>query len=126
MLNIIAGLAVLGGVAYLIVKMMNAKEPAPIDTDKPKTEPVAAPAAEAPKPAACGCGRSTTGFCVGLHKLSEEEWAVHQDNPKISAAPAAGEPKVEAAAEEPAAKPKRVRKPKDPAAPKKPRKKKGE
>jgi len=22
----------------------------------------------------CGCGRSSTGFCVGLHKLSAEEW----------------------------------------------------
>lgn len=30
---------------------------------------------------ACGCGRSKTGYCVGLHKLSEEEWAVHEDNP---------------------------------------------
>ena len=24
--------------------------------------------------AKCGCGRSPTGFCVGLHKLSEAEW----------------------------------------------------
>lgn len=32
-------------------------------------------------PVACGCGRSQTGFCVGLHKLSDEEWAVHEDNP---------------------------------------------
>ena len=31
--------------------------------------------------AKCGCGRSQTGYCVGLHKLSEEEWAVHEDNP---------------------------------------------
>lgn len=22
----------------------------------------------------CTCGRSATGFCVGLHRLSEEEW----------------------------------------------------
>lgn len=22
----------------------------------------------------CGCGRSATGFCTGLHKLTEEEW----------------------------------------------------
>jgi len=22
----------------------------------------------------CGCGRSATGFCTGLHELSEEEW----------------------------------------------------
>ena len=30
---------------------------------------------------ACGCGRSSTGFCVGLHSLSEQEWAAHADNP---------------------------------------------
>ncbi len=29
----------------------------------------------------CGCGRSPTGFCVGLHKLSAEEWAVSDQNP---------------------------------------------
>lgn len=28
----------------------------------------------------CGCGRSATGFCVGLHKLSDDEWAAHPDN----------------------------------------------
>ena len=22
----------------------------------------------------CGCGRSATGFCTGLHRLSGEEW----------------------------------------------------
>ena len=29
----------------------------------------------------CGCGRSPTGFCVGLHKLAPEEWAIHDQNP---------------------------------------------
>ena len=29
----------------------------------------------------CGCGRSQTGFCVGLHSLKPEEWAAHADNP---------------------------------------------
>lgn len=33
------------------------------------------------QPTKCGCGRSPTGFCVGLHKLTAEEWAVHADNP---------------------------------------------
>jgi hypothetical protein len=33
------------------------------------------PASEPPK---CGCGRSSTGFCVGLHKLSPEAWAAKQ------------------------------------------------
>ena len=22
----------------------------------------------------CGCGRSATGFCTGLHALTDEEW----------------------------------------------------
>ena len=22
----------------------------------------------------CGCGRSSTGFCTGLHRFSPEEW----------------------------------------------------
>lgn len=29
----------------------------------------------------CGCGRSPTGSCLGLHKLSEEEWLTHEVNP---------------------------------------------
>ena len=32
--------------------------------------------------ATCGCGRSNVGHCIGLHRLSEEEWAVHPANPK--------------------------------------------
>lgn len=32
-------------------------------------------------PTMCGCGRSPIGICVGLHRLSEEEWAVHEKNP---------------------------------------------
>lgn len=37
------------------------------------------------QPVKCGCGRSESGFCVGLHKLSEDEWAAHDANPKKSA-----------------------------------------
>jgi len=33
------------------------------------------------EPVKCGCGRSPTGYCVGLHKLTVEEWAAHADNP---------------------------------------------
>ena len=39
---------------------------------------------EADKPEAqkkCGCGRSPTGFCTGLHALSKEEWAASEQNP---------------------------------------------
>lgn len=45
-------------------------------------EPVATPApTPTPEPTKCGCGRSPTGLCVGLHKLTTEEWANHADNP---------------------------------------------
>lgn len=62
---------------------------APVEAVPYKVEtPVAAPAAPVPTgPAQCGCGRSPTGLCVGLHKLSPNEWAVHADNP-VKAAPA--------------------------------------
>ena len=42
-----------------------------------KVEPAAHESVAQPQ---CGCGRSASGFCVGLHKLSTEEWAVHPDN----------------------------------------------
>lgn len=45
-----------------------------------ETKPVEAVNAIA-EPARCGCGRSPTGFCVGLHKLTSEEWSTHADNP---------------------------------------------
>lgn len=37
--------------------------------------------AEVAKVAKCGCGRSPTGNCMGLHKLTESEWASHELNP---------------------------------------------
>lgn len=54
--------------------------PAPVAETKP-VESVNAIA----EPAKCGCGRSPTGFCVGLHKLTTEEWSVHADNPNRAA-----------------------------------------
>ena len=39
---------------------------------------------ETPEPAKCGCGRSQSGYCVGLHKLTAEEWAVHEANPNAA------------------------------------------
>ena len=61
----------------------------------------------------CGCGRSPTGFCVGLHKLTAEEWAVSDQNPnKTSVADVTAENKQKAVtkakkapAKKPAAKP---------------------
>jgi hypothetical protein len=47
----------------------------------------------------CGCGRSPTGFCVGLHKLTAEEWAVSDQNPnKASVAEATAKNKAAAVA----------------------------
>jgi hypothetical protein len=47
----------------------------------------------------CGCGRSPTGFCVGLHKLTAEEWAVSDQNPnKVSVADVTAENKAAAVA----------------------------
>jgi hypothetical protein len=47
----------------------------------------------------CGCGRSPTGFCVGLHKLTAEEWAVSDQNPnKVSVADATAGNKAAAVA----------------------------
>jgi hypothetical protein len=56
------------------------------------------------EPAKCGCGRSPTGLCVGLHKLTAEEWATHADNPSKPVAKAApAKPRAKPAAKKPAA-----------------------
>lgn len=82
--------------------------PAPVEAAPYKVEtPAPVPEPTVPQ---CGCGRSPTGVCVGLHKLSADEWAVHADNPaKTAPAPVKKQPAPKAAAK-PAAK----------AAPKKP------
>jgi hypothetical protein len=47
----------------------------------------------------CGCGRSPTGFCVGLHKLTTEEWAMSDQNPnKASVADVTADNKAAAVA----------------------------
>ena len=47
----------------------------------------------------CGCGRSPTGFCVGLHKLTAEEWAISDQNPnKASVADVTADNKAAAVA----------------------------
>ena len=50
-----------------------------------KLEPPAAttpiPLTPANEPPKCGCGRSATGYCVGLHKLTPEQWATSTSNP---------------------------------------------
>ena len=59
---------------------------------------VETPAVVSPEPAKCGCGRSPTGLCVGLHKLTAEEWASHSDNPAKPAVPAKKAPAKKAPA----------------------------
>ena len=57
---------------------------APYKIEAPTTDwpfPRADVDAKASTQTKCGCGRSQTGFCVGLHSLSSEEWATHADNP---------------------------------------------
>ena len=80
----------------------------------------AAPEVKAPEPAKCGCGRSPSGYCVGLHALTTEAWAVHPDNPNKVEAPvaeAAPAKKVRSAkpkSAEAKAAPKKAAKPKKP------------
>ena len=98
------------------VKEVEKKAEAAVVEVKAEIAAVEAKVAEAIK---CGCGRSPTGFCVGLHVLPDDLWATHPDNPvklvvkEVKALEAAVEAKVEAVI----AKVKKARKP---------RKKKGE
>lgn len=53
---------------------------APYKVEAPVAPPVEVAPPAAPKPKACGCGRSPSGNCVGLHALSADAWAAHPDN----------------------------------------------
>jgi len=67
----------------------------PAQQDSVAPAKVEAPAVEAPstkiEPTKCGCGRSPSGYCVGLHSLTAEEWNGHPANPApvVAAAPEA-------------------------------------
>lgn len=68
--------------------LFKGKEPSPF-TEPDRVDAVnAAPyKIEAPAeatPIKCGCGRSQNGLCVGLHKLTPEEWSTHKDNPNAT------------------------------------------
>lgn len=122
-----------------IIDFFTGKKPAP-EVIAPGGAPykVPEPAATTPipltpanEPPKCGCGRSSTGFCVGLHKLSPEAWAAHPNNPatvgKIVAEPARPEKKKRTFVKKPAepkAAAKPVAKPAAIKAPAKPRAKK--
>ncbi len=51
---------------------------APYKVEAPRQPDVDAKASTQVK---CGCGRSPSGFCSGLHSLTHEEWATHAQNP---------------------------------------------
>jgi hypothetical protein len=116
-LFIFFAIAALGGF-WWVNHVMKKKTDALFQQELKKDEPqvpykVEAPAEVAettvkeitPEPTKCGCGRSPSGYCVGLHKLSAEEWSKHSDNPNKTIAPP-----VEVVPAE-AVKPKRPRKP---------------
>lgn len=106
-----------------------------LDPEAPYKVETPAPQTVAAEPRRCGCGRSQSGFCVGLHALTPEQWAQHADNPyrtkpaeavaktaaKKPAAkrPAkAKEPKAKAPTAKPAVKPAATKAAKKPATPK--------
>ena len=76
---------------------------------EPPADMTPIPYVPANEPHQCACGRSSTGYCVGLHKLTPEAWASHPNNPdmvgKIVAEPARPEkkPRKAAAPKKPAA-----------------------
>lgn len=102
--------------------------------EAPKVEApykVETPAVEEVKgPAKCGCGRSPTGNCVGLHALADDAWAVHPDNPNrvvvteapvVAEAPAPVAKKAKAPAKPKAPKATKEAPKKAPAKPRKPK-----
>ena len=101
--SILVLLVVVGAVA-LIYKMVNHKEVA----SEQVAEPAKAPSKK--EPSKCGCGRSSTGYCVGLHKLSDAEWAISDKNPnRVAVAPIIVTADTPSAATEPAPTPKKAR-----------------
>ena len=68
-------------------------------------------------PVKCGCGRSPTGDCVGLHALTADQWAASDKNPNRVLAevkPAEVTPVKKAPAKPKVAKPKAPAKPRKP------------
>jgi hypothetical protein len=52
-------------------------EAAPYKVEAPVVAPTMTPATVSAQ-TKCGCGRSPTGLCVGLHKLTPAQWAAEQ------------------------------------------------
>ena len=76
---------------------------------------VEAPLPVVSTPKKCGCGRSATGLCTGLHKMSAEDWAAKNAVPAPEAAKVTKAKRVKAApAITSTPKPKAPRKPREP------------
>ena len=74
--------------------------------------PVPASAEAVRAPVKCGCGRSSTGDCVGLHALTADQWAASDKNPNRVVAEVT--PVKKAPAKSKVAKPKAPAKPRQP------------
>lgn len=79
------GLIIIVAIGYVLYQNNRKKieaADAPYKVEPPKVETVEVTGVNpVTEPTKCGCGRSPTGYCVGLHKLSDEEWKSHNDNP---------------------------------------------
>ena len=87
--ELFVGLVVIVGVGYWLYTR-NSKKDDTTESTTDTTYKVETPAVAEPKK--CGCGRSPSGYCVGLHSLTESEWATHADNPNKVEAPADAKP----------------------------------
>ena len=89
----ILGLIALAAAIAVVYKLLNHKDATPDPLETAEQEAKATVAAVEEKVAvkekpSCGCGRSPTGYCVGLHKLSDAEWAISDKNPnRVEVAP---------------------------------------
>ena len=111
-MEVVIGLALLGLITYIIIKSFGkAKDEAEkravevFEDIKKETEAaqnvVVQKVEEKIEAVKCGCGRSSTGFCIGLHLLSEDEWKKTQEvKEEVKAEVAKVEEKVEAVVEE--------------------------
>lgn len=100
----ILALLIVAGAAVLIYRLVTHKEETPEQVAEP------AKASSKKEPPKCGCGRSSTGYCVGLHKLSDAEWAISDKNPnRVAVAPVVVTADTPSAAVEAAPTPKKAR-----------------
>jgi len=103
----------------LLKSFFKPKEPPTTEAPYKVETPVVTPVMVPPEPAKCGCGRSSSGHCVGLHKLTQTEWDQHPDNPNKPVVKA--QPAQKAPAKKKTSKPAAMKAPAKPRAPRKPK-----